>query len=169
MAQIVALNPFDVAKRQLATAIRIFFEDGDSVSVYALTRGAARYAALVLPENMLGDVLESKAMPEEFTFDENLNVEAIALTGSALFHIAPTTMIEWLVFDLWSKAVHDLVPPKLKNLVGAFFENIAGQPPATQKARGLQALQSCLGDARLRAAEGQGVRALMQAFAQKAN
>lgn len=168
MAQVLALNPFDIAKRQLATAIRLYFQDDDAVAVYALTRGAAKYAGVVLPPSVLAGVLDGTAAPEAFSFDENFNVEALALTGAALFHIAPTTMIEWLVFDLWSKAVHNLVTPEIQNITEAFFENIHLQPAGAQKARGRQVLEDCLADARLKAAEAQGVRALMQAFAQKA-
>ena len=99
------LTKLDVAQRQLRTAIRIFFEDGDSVSAYTLAAAAEGVLAGLLKKQgarhpFRESALIKKGMEREFNsvLNESQNFFKHADTDAEDVHDFPEMALEYELF-----------------------------------------------------------------------
>jgi hypothetical protein len=160
-----SLTKIDVARRQLVTAIRLFFDDADSVSVYTLGHAAGEVLDALCRHraktNFRGEIKKTHGYtdkelkrisefgknffkhadrdPEgtlaDFTDERNDAVLALAVTD---YHeLEPTRPIEIQLYLRWYFVRNgSAVGPELYELGLAAFDDMSGLTRAEQKAIG---------------------------------
>lgn len=164
------ITKFEAAQRQLVTAIRLFFEDADSVSVYTLAHAAWEVLdALCKNRNKIrfrhqisGAHKTSESEIKKITnygrnffkhadrdpndvledFSDYQSDHVLIAATMDFGMLSDTKPLELLVFQFWYFAVHPEKAPKpdFQNM----FPGIASFDRGKQKAAGLQALMKGL-------------------------
>lgn len=143
------ITKLEAARRQLVTAIRLFFEDGDSVSVYSLAhaawevvdaicahRGLDRFRALTADANSASEMeikrvasfgrncfKHAKEDPEAVLkdFSDDLNDHVLISATFDYGTVAGTKPVEVQVFQVWYFAAHveKAVSPEMDKIIDA--------------------------------------------------